>query len=126
MKDLKTRGVFLRPIANLAAAMNFISTLKDKGCCFALDDFEWSSSFGYLKTLPVDFLKIDGRFVKDMVNDPIDCAMVKAIHRVGHLMGIKTIAESVENQPISKKLKVIGVDYVQGYAIAKPRPFLEI
>ena len=113
-------------IANLAAAMNFISTLKDKGCCFALDDFgSGLSSFAYLKTLPVDFLKIDGRFVKDMVNDPIDCAMVEAIHRVGHLMGIKTIAESVENQAISDKLKVIGVDYVQGYAIAKPRPFLE-
>jgi EAL domain-containing protein (putative c-di-GMP-specific phosphodiesterase class I) len=113
-------------IANLAAAMNFISTLKDKGCCFALDDFgSGLSSFAYLKTLPVDFLKIDGRFVKDMVNDPIDCAMVEAIHRVGHLMGIKTIAESVENQAISDKLKGIGVDYVQGYAIAKPRPFLE-
>lgn len=114
-------------IANLAAAMNFISTLKDKGCCFALDDFgSGLSSFAYLKTLPVDFLKIDGRFVKDMVNDPIDCAMVEAIHRVGHLMGIKTIAESVESQAISEKLKVIGVDYVQGYAIAKPRPFLEM
>jgi EAL domain-containing protein (putative c-di-GMP-specific phosphodiesterase class I) len=113
-------------IANLAAAMNFISTLKDRGCCFALDDFgSGLSSFAYLKTLPVDFLKIDGRFVKDMVNDPIDCAMVEAIHRVGHPMGIKTIAESVENQAISEKLKGIGVDYVQGYAIAKPRPFLE-
>ena len=114
-------------IANLAAAMNFISTLKDKGCCFALDDFgSGLSSFAYLKTLPVDFLKIDGRFVKDMVSDPIDCAMVEAIHRVGHLMGIKTIAESVESQAISEKLKAIGVDYVQGYAIAKPRPFLEM
>ncbi len=114
-------------IANLAAAMNFISTLKEKGCCFALDDFgSGLSSFAYLKTLPVDFLKIDGRFVKDMVNDPIDCAMVEAIHRVGHLMGIKTIAESVENRAISEKLKAIGVDYVQGYAIAKPRPFLEM
>lgn len=113
-------------IANLPAAMSFISTLKDRGCCFALDDFgSGLSSFAYLKTLPVDFMKIDGRFVKDMVNDPIDCAMVEAIHRVGHIMGIKTIAESVENQAISEKLEGIGVDYVQGYAIAKPRPFLE-
>ncbi|MGR9108235.1 MAG: EAL domain-containing protein [Gammaproteobacteria bacterium] len=113
-------------IANIAAAMNFIASLKEKGCCFALDDFgSGLSSFAYLKTLPVDFLKIDGRFVKDVVNDPIDCAMVEAIHRVGHLMGIKTIAESVENQAIIEKLKIIGIDYVQGYAIAKPSPFLQ-
>lgn len=113
-------------IANLSAAMNFISILKEKGCCFALDDFgSGLSSFAYLKTLPVDFLKIDGRFVKDMINDPIDCAMVEAIHHVGHLMGIKTIAEWVENEIILKKLKAIGVDYAQGFGITKPRPFLE-
>jgi diguanylate cyclase (GGDEF)-like protein/PAS domain S-box-containing protein len=111
-------------IANLTAAMNFVSTLKAKGCRFALDDFgSGLSSFAYLKTLPVDYLKIDGRFVKDMLDEPIDCAMVEAIHRVGHLMGIKTNAESVENTAILEKLRVIGVDYAQGYGIAKPRPF---
>ena len=97
-----------------------------KGCCFALDDFgSGLSSFAYLKTLPVDFLKIDGRFVKDMINDPIDRAMIDAIHRIGHLMGIRTIAEWVENEAILEELKVIGVDYAQGYGIAQPSQFLE-
>ena len=114
-------------IANLTAAMNFISTLKARGCRFALDDFgSGLSSFAYLKTLPVDYLKIDGRFVKDMLDEPTDCAMVEAIHRVGHLMGIKTNAESVENTAILKKLRAIGVDYAQGYGIAKPRPFEDL
>jgi EAL domain-containing protein (putative c-di-GMP-specific phosphodiesterase class I) len=110
-------------IANLVPALNFISALRDKGCCFALDDFGTGlSSFAYLKTLPVDFLKIDGRFVKDMNNDSMNCAMVEAIHRVGHVMNIKTIAEGVENTASFEKLKSLGVDYAQGYEIAKPKP----
>ncbi len=110
-------------IANLATATHFINTLGARGCQFALDDFgSGLSSFAYLKTLPVDYLKIDGVFVKDMADDPIDFAMVKSINEIGHVMGKKTIAEFVENESILKKLKEIGVDFAQGYGIAKPRP----
>ncbi|NQZ81297.1 MAG: EAL domain-containing protein [Colwellia sp.] len=108
-------------ISNLSSANTFIKSLKAVGCKFALDDFgSGLSSFAYLKNLPVDFLKIDGAFVKDMVNDPIDCAMVNSINQIGHVMNLKTIAEFVENDEILEKLKEIGVDYVQGFGICKP------
>jgi len=81
------------------------------------------SSFGYLKHLPVDYLKIDGSFVKDMLEDPIDRAMVEAINHIGHVMKKKTIAEFVENVQTLEALQSIGVDYGQGYGIAKPVPF---
>ncbi len=114
-------------ISNLSAANTFISTLKDLGCRFALDDFgSGLSSFGYLKNLPVDYLKIDGMFVKDMVDDPIDHAMVKSINEIGHVMGMKTIAEFVENDIIKGMLKEIGVNYVQGYGVGKPQPLEEL
>ena len=113
-------------IANLSQAVQLIEELKALGCRFALDDFgSGLSSFGYLKTLPVDYLKIDGAFVKDMVNDPLDCAMVKAINEVGHAMGKKTIAEWVENEATLERLEEIGVDYAQGYVIDRPKPFMQ-
>jgi diguanylate cyclase (GGDEF)-like protein/PAS domain S-box-containing protein len=114
-------------ISNMSAAITFITILKQVGCQFALDDFgSGLSSFGYLKKLPVDYLKIDGMFVKDMVDDPIDHAMVKCINDIGHVMGMKTIAEFVENDDIKNKLIEIGIDYVQGYGIGKPEPLEKI
>ncbi len=110
-------------ISNLANAVQFIKAMNDIGCSFALDDFgSGLSSFGYLKTLPVDYVKIDGIFVKDILDDQVDLAMVRSINDIGHLMGKKTIAEFVENQAIADTLKQVGVDYAQGYGISKPRP----
>ena len=111
-------------IANLAKATRFITELKALGCLFSLDDFgSGMSSFGYLKHLPVDFLKIDGSFVRDMLSDPIDNAMVEAINQIGHVMGKRTIAEYVEHEGILERLREIGVDYAQGFGIAVPKPF---
>lgn len=114
-------------IRNLNKAKKLIKDLKAYGFKFALDDFgSGLSSFQYLKNLPVDFLKIDGSFVSDMVNNNIDHAMVAAINEVGHIMGIKTIAEYVENDQIIKKLRNIDVDYGQGYGIEQPKPINEV
>ena len=114
-------------ISNLSMAITFITTVKELGCLFALDDFGTGlSSFGYLKNLPVDILKIDGLFVKDIADDPIDRAMVKSINEIGHVMGMKTIAEFVENDVIKDLLNVIGVDYLQGYGIGKPVPLSDL
>lgn len=112
-------------ISNLVKASNFIKELKGLGCYFALDDFgSGLCSFGYLKNLPVDYLKIDGLFVKDIVQDPIDLAMVKSINDVGHIMGMKTIAEFVESEEILALLQDLKVDFVQGYAIQRPQPLI--
>ena len=114
-------------IKNLNKAKKLIKDLKACGFKFALDDFgSGLSSFQYLKNLPVDFLKIDGSFVSDMINNNIDHAMVAAINEVGHIMGIKTIAEYVENEQIIKKLRDINVDYGQGYGIEQPKPIKDI
>jgi EAL domain-containing protein (putative c-di-GMP-specific phosphodiesterase class I) len=80
------------------------------------------SSFAYLKSLPVDFLKIDGGFVRNMLNDPVDRAMVESINRIGHLMGLRTVAEYVESDQILEQLIDMGVDYAQGFGIMKPSP----
>jgi diguanylate cyclase (GGDEF)-like protein len=112
-------------IASFARATQFIHELKMLGCGFALDDFgSGLSSFGYLKHLPVDYLKIDGVFVRDIADDPVDRAMVEAINKVGQIMGIKTIAESVENAETLAILREIGVDYAQGFGIARPQVFI--
>jgi diguanylate cyclase (GGDEF)-like protein/PAS domain S-box-containing protein len=109
-------------IANLAQAAVLIGRLKDLGCRFSLDDFgSGMASFAYLKHLPVDYLKIDGGFVKDMIDDPIDHSMVEAINHIGHVMKIETIAEFVENDAILEALRRIGVNYAQGYGIEKPQ-----
>lgn len=111
-------------IANLRLARSLIDSLKQIGCAFSLDDFgSGLSSFGYLKNLPVDYLKIDGAFIRDMSNDPIDYAMVRSINEVGHLMNLKTVAEFVQTQEVLEMLRDIHVDYAQGYWLAKPKPF---
>ena len=114
-------------IANFTGALKFIEALHEVGFLFSLDDFgSGVSSFGYLKQLPIDYLKIDGFFVKDMVDDPIDAAMVSAINEIGHRMGIKTIAEFVESEDILKDLRKLGVDYAQGYHINEPELLSDI
>ncbi len=110
-------------IENLSSAVQAITQLKSLGCQFALDDFgSGLSSFAYLKQLPIDYLKIDGFFVKGMSEDPIDLEMVRSIHKIGKVMGKQTIAECVENNRAMEQLQSIGVDFVQGYYVGKPKP----
>ncbi len=110
-------------IGNLAVVNDFIDAMRDFGCSFALDDFgSGLSSFMYLKNLKVDYLKIDGAFVSDITSNPIDRSMVEAIHRIGHQMGLKTIAEYVETDQTLAMLRQIGVDYVQGNGVHFPEP----
>ena len=109
-------------IASYSQANRFINALKELGCKFALDDFGTGlSSFGYLKHFPVDFLKIDGSFVKEILHDPIDREMVRSINEIGHLTGKQTIAEFAENEEIITMLRGMGIDYAQGYGVAEPK-----
>jgi diguanylate cyclase (GGDEF)-like protein/PAS domain S-box-containing protein len=113
-------------INNLRNATEFIKECKSMGFLFALDDFgTGTSSFGYLKNLPVDYLKIDGGFVKNLERDAVDKAMTETINRIGHIMGIKTVAEYAENGAIIQELRSMGVDYAQGFGVCTPTPLFE-
>ncbi|MCK5725622.1 MAG: EAL domain-containing protein [Thiotrichaceae bacterium] len=110
---------------DIKLVMNFIKTLKAVGCSFSLDDFGTGiSSYEYLRELPVDYLKIDGVFVKNLETDTISQEMIRSINQVGHVMGLKVIAEYVENDEIIRILQDIGVDYGQGYGISRPLPII--
>jgi EAL domain-containing protein (putative c-di-GMP-specific phosphodiesterase class I) len=114
-------------IANLSRAIAFIREFKNRGCHFALDDFgSGLSSFGYLTSLPVDYIKIDGKIIRDVVTNPVHLSIVEAINQIAHVMQLKTIAEFVEDNAILEKLKAIHIDYAQGFAIATPQPMEEI
>ncbi len=111
-------------ISNLSMALEFMQSLRDRGCRFILDDFgSGLSSFRYLKSLDVEFLKIDGELVREIARDPIQREMVAAIHRIGESMGIQTIGEWVENSEIENTLREIGVHYAQGWGMGRPEPF---
>lgn len=110
-------------IADIARAQRFMGELKKLHCRFALDDFgSGMSSYAYLKNLPVDFVKIDGAFVKNITKDTIDFVMVESFNRISHIMGIQTVAEFVEDEMTAQRLREIEVDYVQGYHIHRPEP----
>lgn len=112
-------------IANLPKAQQFIARMRGLGCRFSLDDFgSGLSSFAYLRSLKVDYLKIDGVFVRDIANNEVNRALVRAINEVGHVIGIQTVAEFVEDAPTLEAVRDIGVDYAQGYAVGKLRPLL--
>ncbi len=114
-------------ISNLEQVQEFMASLRSCGCRFALDDFGAGlSSFAYLRTLDVDYLKIDGMFIRDLEDDPIHVAMVRSINEVGHVMGKKTIAEYVETDAVRERLAGLGVDLVQGYGIGRPVPFADV
>ncbi|MDZ7748449.1 MAG: EAL domain-containing protein [Halofilum sp. (in: g-proteobacteria)] len=113
-------------IASLPEARGALERLRAQGCRVALDDFgRGVSSYGYLKSLPVDILKIDGTFVRDIADDELDRTMVRSIAQIGHVMGMAIIAEYVENEDIHEQVRAIGVDYAQGFGVGMPRPLDE-
>lgn len=110
-------------ITNYNKAILFIKELKSMGCLFALDDFGIGlSSFNYLKQLPVDYLKIAGAFIQNLPDNPLDCIIVESINQISHMLGIRTIAEVVENEAVFEKVRQLGIDYVQGFLFGKPQP----
>jgi diguanylate cyclase (GGDEF)-like protein/PAS domain S-box-containing protein len=137
LQELETSGVApgqicfevteTEAVTNLSSAVQLITRIKEAGCRFALDDFgSGMSSFSYLKNMPVDYLKIDGSFVSNIADDQTDLAMVSSINQVAHIMGIETIAEYVESDAIRLALETLGVDYGQGFALARPAPLGEL
>ncbi|MEZ5672101.1 MAG: EAL domain-containing protein [Thiotrichaceae bacterium] len=112
-------------VSSLDKVSYLMKEMNKLGFRFALDNFgSGFSSFGYLKQLPIDYLKIDGKFVRDMITDPVDRVIVESMHHIGHEMQIKTIAEWVEDDATRQSLQQIGVDFAQGFSIGKPEPFL--
>jgi Amt family ammonium transporter len=110
-------------IANLDTARALIAQLRSRGCRFALDDFgRGLSSFGYLRELPVDIVKIDGSFVRSLGDDDVSEAIVRAVHHVAGSIGAQTVAEFVENDRILERVRALGIDYAQGYAVGRPEP----
>jgi EAL domain-containing protein (putative c-di-GMP-specific phosphodiesterase class I) len=137
LQELKSSGVApeqicfevteTEAVTNLSCAVQLITRIKEAGCRFALDDFgSGMSSFSYLKNMPVDYLKIDGSFVRNIADDQTDLAMVSSINQVAHIMGIETIAEYVESDAIRVALETLGVDYGQGFALARPAPLEDL
>lgn len=114
-------------ITNLTDSLLFIEEVQRLGCAFALDDFgSGLSSFAHLKAMPVNFLKIDGAFVRDLLTDETDRALVESIHKIGHLLGLETIAEFVENDEILNRVAELNIDFAQGFGIARPAPLAEL
>ena len=110
-------------IANLAVAREFMDAMRELGCSFLLDDFGAGlSSFAYLKELPVDIIKIDGRFVRDMCEEPVDFAMVRSIHEIAALTQKRTVAEHAEDEATIDLLRALGVQYAQGFELGRPEP----
>jgi EAL domain-containing protein (putative c-di-GMP-specific phosphodiesterase class I) len=113
-------------ISSLHTAAELMHEFKGMGCQFALDDFGTGmSSFAYLKYLPVDYLKIAGMFVKDMNTDAMDCAIVEAINRISHILGVQTVAEAVEDEATLQRVGALGIDFAQGYYVARPEAMNE-
>jgi EAL domain-containing protein (putative c-di-GMP-specific phosphodiesterase class I) len=114
-------------ISNLGRAKRFVGELREMGCHMALDDFgSGLSSFGYLKQFPIDYIKIDGSFIKHVANDDTDRAIVEAINHVGHVCKVKTVAECVEDDASLKVLRDLNVDYAQGLVVGAPKPLADI
>jgi diguanylate cyclase len=114
-------------VTNMADAAAFIAQIRALGVQVALDDFgSGASSFGYLKTLPVDYLKIDGQFVQDVVDDPLDEAAVRCFAEVARIVGVKTVAEFVDRPEVLAKLRTMGIDYAQGFLLHRPAPLNEL
>jgi EAL domain-containing protein (putative c-di-GMP-specific phosphodiesterase class I) len=113
-------------IIKMDDTLAFMQTFKNLGCTFSLDDFgSGFSSYNYLKSLPVDQVKIDGMFIKDMLNDSVDIAMVASIKDVAKAMGMQTVAEFVENEATMTQLGNMGIDFAQGYGVAVPAPLID-
>jgi EAL domain-containing protein (putative c-di-GMP-specific phosphodiesterase class I) len=111
-------------IQNLDRALDLMTALKARGCQLALDDFgSGLSSFHYLRLLPVDYLKIDGGFVRNIAENASDRTLVEAINRMGHTLGIATVAEYAHSEAVVTRLRMLGVDYAQGYHFGPPAPW---